>query len=36
LLNQTDGGWNAADLADSITRFVLQGWHLAGAPVSEA
>ncbi|MDX6276695.1 MAG: hypothetical protein QOJ72_823 [Nocardioidaceae bacterium] len=36
LLNQTDGGWNAADLADSITRFVLQGWQLAGAPVSEA
>jgi AcrR family transcriptional regulator len=36
LLKQTDGGWTPAELASSITGFVLQGWHLAGPPVSEA
>lgn len=34
LLNQgARGGWNAAELAQSVTRFVLQGWDAA---VSEA
>jgi AcrR family transcriptional regulator len=37
LLNQgSDGTWTAAELAASMTRFVLQGWRPAGPSVSEA
>ena len=37
LLNQgPDGSWTAAELAESMTRFVLQGWRLAGPSVNEA